>query len=314
MKEGLKCAAVFIGTVIGAGFATGQEIILYFNNSSPFIALLSGVTLGIFCSLFMYLGKLSDNSVFLTGRRRVFLNAILFICAFITFTAMFSGSEVLITSIFNVAHIGIAVVMIAAVIAVKGLDSMKYLNAVCVPFIIILVAVIFIKKSSYDFSGNYNPLNALAYAGMNIMLGGAVMTRLGKTATDKTIKTAGVASGAMMSALIVMIQLTVKGTGGVMPLYAAAKYLGLPVLAGIIVLLAIFTTMVTALETAVKIFSPIVPDKRLAALTVCLMAYPVTIVMSFENIVNDFYPVVGLFGVASVVYVVVALYSARLNK
>lgn len=314
MKEGLKCAAVFIGTVIGAGFATGQEIILYFNNSSPFIALLSGVILGIFCCLFMYLGKLSDNSVFLVGRRRVFLNAILFICAFITFTAMFSGSEVLITSIFKVAHIGIAVVLIAAVIAVKGLNSMKYLNVICVPLIVILVAVIFFKKGSYDFSGNYNPLNSLAYAGMNIMLGGAMMTRLGKTATDKTIITAGIASGAVMSALIVMIQLTVKGAGGVMPLYAVARNLGLPVPAGVIVLLAIFTTMVTALETAVKIFSPIVPDKRLAALTVCLMAYPVTIAMSFENIVNNFYPAVGLFGVASVVYVVVALYSAKLNK
>lgn len=42
MKEGLKCAAVFIGTVIGAGFATGQEVLLYFGKSSIAVPIFRG--------------------------------------------------------------------------------------------------------------------------------------------------------------------------------------------------------------------------------------------------------------------------------
>lgn len=52
MKEGLKCAAVFIGTVIGAGFATGQEVLLYFGRSSIAVPIFSGILLGLFNAYF----------------------------------------------------------------------------------------------------------------------------------------------------------------------------------------------------------------------------------------------------------------------
>ena len=54
MKKVIKAVALFIGTVVGAGLASGKEIAVYFNGLNPLTTIFSGVFLGFFCSLFMF--------------------------------------------------------------------------------------------------------------------------------------------------------------------------------------------------------------------------------------------------------------------
>lgn len=159
MKEGLKCAAVFIGTVIGAGFATGQEVLLYFGRSSIAVPIFSGILLGLFNAYFLAIGaKFNDriNEHTLQNKAKALYDVCMFICAYITFIAMFSGVETLFVKIFDIKYTSVAWVVAAGFIAANGLRFMKGLNSVAVPVILLLTVVIFVYSDKEKASGAYN--------------------------------------------------------------------------------------------------------------------------------------------------------------
>lgn len=242
MKEGLKCAAVFIGTVIGAGFATGQEVLLYFGRSSIAVPIFSGILLGLFNAYFLAIGaKFNDriNEHMLQNKAKVLYDVCMFICAYITFIAMFSGVETLFVKIFSVKYTSVAWVVAAGFIAANGLRFMKGLNSVAVPVILLLTIVIFVYSDKEKASGAYNFFNGITYAAMNVMLSMGVMIRLGKTATKKSIWASGCATAVVMATMLALITLVVKKSGGEMPVYVAADKVGLKYAAGAVILLSV---------------------------------------------------------------------------
>lgn len=304
MKEGLKCAAVFIGTVIGAGFATGQEVLLYFGRSSIAVPIFSGILLGLFNAYFLAIGaKFNDriNEHMLQNKAKVLYDVCMFICAYITFIAMFSGVETLFVKIFDIKYTSVAWVVAAGFIAANGLRFMKGLNSVAVPVILLLTIVIFAYSDKEKASGAYNFFNGITYAAMNVMLSMGVMIRLGKTATKKTIWASGCATAVVMATMLALITLVVKKSGGEMPVYAAADKVGLKYAAGAVILLSVFTTMVSALETAAEIIVPDEKKKTTGVIFVTLLSLPFVGLFSFEDIVDYYYPVVSGMGILIVI-------------
>ena len=304
MKEGLKCAAVFIGTVIGAGFATGQEVLLYFGRSSIAVPIFSGILLGLFNAYFLAIGaKFNDriNEHMLQNKAKVLYDVCMFICAYITFIAMFSGVETLFVKIFDIKYTSVAWVVAAGFIAANGLRFMKGLNSVAVPVILLLAVVIFVYSDKEKASGAYNFFNGITYAAMNVMLSMGVMIRLGKTATKKTIWASGCATAVVMATMLALITLVVKKSGSEMPVYVAADKVGLKYAAGAVILLSVFTTMVSALETAAEIIAPDEKKKTAGVVFVTLLSLPFQALFSFEDIVDYYYPVVSGMGILIVI-------------
>lgn len=304
MKEGLKCAAVFIGTVIGAGFATGQEVLLYFGRSSIAVPIFSGILLGLFNAYFLAIGaKFNDriNEHMLQNKTKVLYDVCMFICAYITFIAMFSGVETLFVKIFDIKYTSVAWVVAAGFIAANGLRFMKGLNSVAVPVILLLTVVIFVYSDKEKASGAYNFFNGITYAAMNVMLSMGVMIRLGKTATKKTIWASGCVTAVVMATMLALITLVVKKSGGEMPVYAAADKVGLKYAAGAVILLSVFTTMVSALETAAEIIASDEKKKTAGVIFVTLLSLPIQALFSFEDIVDYYYPVVSGMGILIVI-------------
>lgn len=304
MKEGLKCAAVFIGTVIGAGFATGQEVLLYFGRSSIAVPIFSGILLGLFNAYFLAIGaKFNDriNEHMLQNKAKALYDVCMFICAYITFIAMFSGVETLFVKIFDIKYTSVAWVVAAGFIAANGLRFMKGLNSVAVPVILLLTIVIFAYSDKEKASGAYNFFNGITYAAMNVMLSMGVMIRLGKTATKKTIWASGCATAVVMATMLALITLVVKKSGGEMPVYAAADKVGLKYAAGAVILLSVFTTMVSALETAAEIIAPDEKKKTTGVIFVTLLSLPFQGLFSFKDIVDYYYPVVSGMGILIVI-------------
>jgi len=304
MKEGLKCAAVFIGTVIGAGFATGQEVLLYFGRSSIAVPIFSGILLGLFNAYFLAIGaKFNDriNEHMLQNKAKALYNVCMFICAYITFIAMFSGVETLFVKIFDIKYTSVAWVVAAGFIAANGLRFMKGLNSVAVPVILLLAVVIFVYSDKEKANGAYNFFNGITYAAMNVMLSMGVMIRLGKTATKKSIWASGCATAVVMATMLALITLVVKKSGGEMPVYVAADKVGLKYAAGVVILLSVFTTMVSALETAAEIIAPDEKKKTTGVIFVTLLSLPFVGLFSFENIVDYYYPVVSGMGILIVI-------------
>lgn len=304
MKEGLKCAAVFIGTVIGAGFATGQEVLLYFGRSSIAVPIFSGILLGLFNAYFLAIGaKFNDkiNEHMLQNKAKVLYDVCMFICAYITFIAMFSGVETLFVKIFDIKYTSVAWVVAAGFIAANGLRFMKGLNSIAVPVILLLTVVIFVYSDKEKASGAYNFFNGITYAAMNVMLSMGVMIRLGKTATKKSIWASGCVTAVVMATMLALITLVVKKSGGEMPVYAAADKVGLKYAAGAVILLSVFTTMVSALETAAEIIVPDEKKKTAGVVFVTLLSLPIQALFSFEDIVDYYYPVVSGMGILIVI-------------
>lgn len=314
MKEGLKCAAVFIGTVIGAGFATGQEVLLYFGRSSIAVPIFSGILLGLFNAYFLAIGAKfhAENNEFLSqNKAKVLYDVCMFICAYITFIAMFSGVETLFVKILDVKYTSIAWVVAACFVAANGLRFMKGLNSVAVPVILILTVVIFAYSERAKTSGVYNFFNGITYAAMNVMLSMGVMSRLGKTATKKSMAVSGCTTAVVMATMLALITLVVKKSGGEMPVYAAADTVGLKYAAGVVILLAVFTTMVSALETAAEIIAPSVKSKTAGVVLVTLSSLPFVLLFSFKNIVDYYYPVVSGMGILIVIVLSVFVFFKK---
>lgn len=304
MKEGLKCAAVFIGTVIGAGFATGQEVLLYFGTSSIAVPIFSGILLGLFNVYFMRIGagmRCVDDVLLQKNKTIILYKSCMFICAYITFIVMFSGVEVLFVKMFDISYTSVVWVVASCFVAANGLRFMKGLNSVAVPLIVVFVIAIFIRCDKADAVGEYNFFNAITYAAMNVMLSLNVMIRLGKNASKKSAAVSGIVTAVVMSTMLVLITLVVKKSGGEMPVFNAAEKVGLKLVAGGAILLAVFTTMVSALETAAEIISPSVGGKTKAVLLVALFSLPYLFLFSFKEIVDYYYPVVSGMGILVVV-------------
>lgn len=225
----------------------------------------------------------------------------MFICAYITFIAMSSGVETLFVKIFDIKYTSVAWVVAAGFIAANGLRFMKGLNSVAVPVILLLAVVIFVYSDKEKASGAYNFFNGITYAAMNVMLSMGVMIRLGKTATKKSIWASGCVTAVVMATMLALITLVVKKSGGEMPVYAAADKVGLKYAAGAVILLSVFTTMVSALETAAEIIAPDEKKKTAGVIFVTLLSLPFVGLFSFENIVDYYYPVVSGMGILIVI-------------
>ena len=54
-----RTAMLYVGAVIGAGFATGKEIVTFFGGKGIVSAIIAGLLLGVFCSVFLLCGKIN---------------------------------------------------------------------------------------------------------------------------------------------------------------------------------------------------------------------------------------------------------------
>lgn len=287
------------------GVCNGAEVLLYFGRSSIAVPIFSGILLGLFNAYFLAIGaKFNDriNEHMLQNKAKALYDVCMFICAYITFIAMFSGVETLFVKIFDIKYHKCGVGWSRRVSSLQtGLRFMKGLNSVAVPVILLLAVVIFVYSDKEKASGAYNFFNGITYAAMNVMLSMGVMIRLGKTATKKSIWASGCATAVVMATMLALITLVVKKSGGEMPVYVAADKVGLKYAAGAVILLSVFTTMVSALETAAEIIAPCEKKKTTGVIFVTLLSLPFVGLFSFENIVDYYYPVVSGMGILIVI-------------
>lgn len=318
MKNGFKSACVFIGTVIGAGFATGREVVLYFNGYSPLIALLSGFVLGLLCAFFMVVGKSikgGNLNQFISPKFKKILDFLVFLNAYITFVAMFAGAESLIFQIFGVKFIGIISAVIAVYIAVSGLRQIKILNVIVVPLIIMLVTVIFFKNEKCFIVGKIGILNSVAYSTMNIMLAGYIMARLGSNAKKNEIISAGIISSIVLGIMLFMILCVVSGDNiSSMPLYSASYRLGIGRLSGVLIYFAIFTTLVSSADLLINCIDNVLKSKWLSSISAIAISWPICMLFSFDNIVDYTYPLVSVFGVVLTIVVIIKYTQLKIDS
>lgn len=320
MKNSLKLAFLFVGTVIGAGFATGREIALYFQGYSPLTAAAAGLLLGALCTLFCIFpsGGTTENSHDSALRKApsvcsklvaaVSSAGILF-AATATSAAMLAGAEELLHEVTGLPLFGTVFLAVAALSVAFGIEKIKILNLLTIPVLAVFVMFLYIKSGDSVINGKIGLTAPFSYAALNIFLAGALFSKM--KATKKEAIGAGVISGGVLFVLLFCLQnLTTKRSGFSMPVFAAATELGVPAIGGAVISIAIFTTLLSSLKLAADELKAIAQkSRRLQAffpqndggLSVLLAATPAAFLAlcGFENLVRCTYPVISVFGFVS---------------
>jgi uncharacterized membrane protein YkvI len=308
----LKTSAVFIGTLIGAGFATGREISLYFGNSSPSVPIFAALLSGVFCALFLLAGRWGLNVIPTKGGRLML--SLFSIAAFIIYAAMISGAEELLYDSLGLKFGGFITAVIIAAICLASPEGLKNLNIVAVPAITLLVAVLFMRSGDYALPRALNFHNAFAYTALNIFLGGFLIVPDGKKMIIKEIIMTGVLTAIFIGIIIFTVYyLILFSPASVMPSVEAARHMGLELIATAVVFLAIISTMAGCFTALAAIVNTSIKSKRLSSFIV-ISAGTFAALIGFKYIVNYGYPIVSIIGTVYTVSLIAAIIRGRVKR
>jgi uncharacterized membrane protein YkvI len=198
-------AATYIGTVIGAGFATGKEIVTFFSNYGA----LGTFGIIITCYLLTFFGtkimlisaqieaySYKEFNEYLFGKAwGKVINFIIFIIVMSVTSVMLSGAGAVFHEQLGIPYlVGIfATILFVYLVVMKGLKGLFAINSYIVPLIILFSLFIFISIFDQNLSlliapflsidMPNNPLWAMSpftYASFNVITALVVLVPLGK--------------------------------------------------------------------------------------------------------------------------------------
>lgn len=324
MWRAAKACFLYIGTVIGAGFASGREIALFFGDTAPLNVALAALFMAVPEALFLVAGKLSvlpRGTAVKTG---------VFIAAFSSVAAMLAGCDYALYELTGVLSLGVVAAVLAGVLVVGGMEKIKLANALLIPLLIALLIAVYVKNGSPVFGGSISVVKPVRYAGLDVLMGGMVISREGKNLKGKEIALTCVFTALFLGLVLFVLQNIVLSDemNSSMPVLAVADNVGLKIAAGVLIVIAVFTTLVSSLdvltESARDAFGSYAsahpfrqgkkqpflhfaafysaPENRAAAVFVNLtLIYPVSF-FGFDAIVDALYPFVSLCGIAMTVF------------
>lgn len=160
MKNMLKAICVIIGTIIGAGFASGKEVYIFFNQygiEGIYGIVLSSILTGIIIYKILirvrkidarnyneYLEKTQINP-----KVREIMNIIVNIFLLISFYIMIAGFCAYFKQEFSISPlvIGVIVCLMCYFTFMNQIEGVTKINSILIPFLIIMIVFIGIKSN-----------------------------------------------------------------------------------------------------------------------------------------------------------------------
>lgn len=217
MKQDLTVTGVYIAAVIGAGFASGSEIVHYFavyGKISIFGILLSSILFGVIAWAVLEYSKSFGADTFGEFMRIIFppkaakfINALTIIFMFSVFTAMIAGSGETVSELIGVKKsVGVVIILAVTVIIlifdVRGLMAANGVMSVLITAGVLGVCFYlfnFREIGVFGYKGKWLVSGAV-YTGYNILTAGAVLPPMAKFV--KNPKRTGIISGAIIFVLL----------------------------------------------------------------------------------------------------------------
>ncbi|WP_026476773.1 YkvI family membrane protein [Alkaliphilus transvaalensis] len=149
----LTLGSVYIGTVIGAGFASGQEILQFFGKYGKLGLLGVAVSTLLFCLLGANLLQLVYNrrinsfndflKLYFNGQSSLIINCLLTCFLLIGYIVMLAGGGAILTQLFGIDGIyGIIIMSTMSFFTfIFGVKGIAKVNSVIVPLLMILVVI-----------------------------------------------------------------------------------------------------------------------------------------------------------------------------
>ncbi len=315
----IRVTFLYIGAIVGVGFSSGREIALFFGNLSPLNVALSGVFMAIFAGIFMMAGR---SDVLPKGKS---LTLCIFLACFVSVASMIAGGEFVMRELTGAPMFGLFLGIFAGTIVIYGIEKIKHAGLVLVPLIILSIAILFSKIELQTSFDDFSLLEPIAYSGLDVLLGGMLIAREGKRMKTWEIGASSILCAIFLSAILFMLQhiVVTDRINSQMPMLVIADGLDLKIVTGILIISAIFTTLVSSLELATDIVlaslknKPTLLGKKIsqtqdrrsvATFVILLLCYPLSF-FGFDNLIDTFYPAISALGL--VLLCVIILKFAR---
>ncbi len=276
-----QIGATYVGVTIGAGFASGQEVLQFFaffgQNSFPAL-LLTTVLFVFFGWLVLRLGAILQAAshreiiMHISGKSLgVVVDAVITFFLFGSFSVMLAGAGASLEQQFGLPPMAgtLGMAAIALITVLFGLTGIISAMSLLVPVMIAGILGVFVGtqivspltfKEVLDFNLPHAaaipawPLSALTYVSYNMLVAVAVLSPLGASAgTRKVIKEGALLGGAGLGLGIMMINLALmslpQSAGFPVPMsYIAGEIFPLAgILYTLVLIMAIYTTAVGGL-------------------------------------------------------------------
>ncbi|MEJ6668855.1 MAG: hypothetical protein QNL48_14695 [Alcaligenes aquatilis] len=342
----LGIAMAFVGVVVGAGFASGQEVLQFFS-SFGYWGLLGGVVSGLcFTILGMAVGELSQVSVSHSFKEGLYL-----ICGprlgvvvdiMITFfmyaiaVVMFAGGGSLMEQQWGVpAQYGsIAVMLITVLIVFLRVDRVMAFIGSVTPILVLMMVFLCIYSwntrdlplEELDVIAHTKPqgaghwlVGALLYVSYNMVVGAPFLMIAGAQATSRrNALLGGLVGGLLLGFLIVLISAGVFGRidtigSAALPMLMLAteqsKLLG--TIMSVVVFAMILTTSVGVLYSfSARIFTPNTRKFNIGTAIAGVLGL-VGAKIGFINLVGTVYPFFGYLGFVLMAWILIAWFRLR---
>ena len=243
-----KIAFTYVGALVGAGFATGQEIIQFFSifNSKGLIgAMISTLIITVFGVMYLYITYTEqvetyyDLLVVVSGVNLAkFFDIIISLFLFGGFTIMIAAGHGLMREnpINNSYLIYIIIGLTIYLCFSKGIKGIMKINTLLIPFLVVVVVILCLKSiiiAKSVFAAGLVPSNFLfsgfTYASYNLIIGMVVLSSLKKEIYNKsTIFLAPLYAGLLLGAMLILVTVATINleTQSEIPILELARPLG----------------------------------------------------------------------------------------
>lgn len=319
----LKSVFVIIGTIIGAGFASGQEIYSFFSvyeENGLIGIILSNILMGII--MYNILKKANEVKVSSYGdllkkynipKRIVqIINIIVNIFLLVSFYIMVAGFSAYFQQEFNIPEIitMVIILIICYITFMQNIEGIAKINSIIIPILIAIIIIIGAKANALQNISNINVSNisfsanwvikSIEYASYNSILLIPILISVSTYTKNKEKQTSVIVTCIMLIISLIISLLMFKQTEiytTELPLVYIASSYGefFKLIYGIVIIFAIYSTMISAGYGFLQNCSNNKKAYKILAIIMCVSAI-FTLFFSFSGLVNLTYPVFGILG------------------
>ncbi len=311
-----QAALALVATVIGAGFASGREVLRFFSVFGAWSWLgcvCAAAALALFCAWAALaarkhraddLGTLCRAALGgAGGRAAAWLNGALVTVTAGAMVAAMGELAALSLPVRPAYAIGVACAVIGGGLAARrGLSAIAVLGGWLLPVCAVLYGALFrlpAENAGPTAAFSARPVGlAFSYAAMNATLSCGVLCEIGRTRAKRDILTACAMAGGMLLALLlcanaVLLRHMPTVEDAALPTVLLARSLGAPGywLCVVTMVLAVMSTLVALLRTLRKMLEARLPKTVAEALSLALPFAAGAI--GFQSLVGGLYPALG---------------------
>lgn len=329
IKNIFKICFVIIGTIIGAGFASGKEIYTFFCTYGIFGLLgilISNIIIGLV--IFLTFKIVIDNNIktysdfiyYLVGSNKVLnytINNIMNIFLLISFIVMVSGFGSYFNQEFNIpAFIGAIIISLLAFITFfKDINGIVKINSFLIPILIVLVILLGVKEKIHLFNVNILPaattsawiLKSILYASYNSIVLIPIIINLKNLISNKKQITYIIFITLLFMIILSLVIFIVLNFN-----LKDIKYIDIPIvfiaskfgpiykyLYGLVILIAIFTTAISEGYSFLENVSKTQKQYFVYSILICFLAIIFSNI-GFGKLLDLLYPFLGYLGLLQI--------------